>query len=72
MIPVKGKEPGAFVLTSKKGGQKYVMSERTFKHVIETIGEENFDNYFTGEWVVLNEEERKLAEEIRRQYFTSV
>jgi len=64
MIPAKGEEPGAFVLTSKKDGQKYVMSERTLKQVVEKMGEENFDTFFTGEWVLLNEEERKLAEEL--------
>lgn len=69
MIPVKGEEPGAFVVTSKKTGEKYVMSERTFGMVVEIIGEDKFDDYFTGEWVVLNEAERKLAEEIRRRYF---
>jgi len=68
MIPVKGEEPGAFVLTSKKDGQKYVMSGRTFNEVLQKLGEENFDKYFTGEWVVLTEEERKLAEEIRQKY----
>lgn len=70
MIPVKGEEPGAFVLTSKRNGQKYVMSEATLNKILETIGEDGFDSLFTGEWVVLNEEERKLAEEIRRKYFT--
>lgn len=70
MIPVKSEEPGAFVVTSKKTGQKYVMSERTLKQVIETIGEENFDNALTAEWVVLNEAEQKLADEIRQKYFT--
>lgn len=49
MIPVKGEEPGAFVLTSKKNGQKYVMSETTLRQVVKTIGEENFDSFFTGE-----------------------
>jgi len=70
MIPVKGEEPGAFVVTSKKTGQKYVMSERTLKEVIKTMGEENFNNALTAEWVVLNEAERELAEEIRRKYFS--
>ena len=69
MIPVKGEEPGAFVVTSKKTDEKYVMSERTFGMLIEIIGEDKFDDYFTGEWVVLTEEERMLAEEIRRKYF---
>jgi len=69
VIPVKGEEPGAFVLTSKKDGQKYVMSEKTLKELIQTIGEDKFDNVFTAEWVVLTEEERMLAEEIRRRYF---
>ncbi len=69
MIPVKGKEPGAFVLTSKRDEQRYVMSEKTFGNVLAKLGEENFDTYFTGEWQVLNEEELRLAEEIRRQYF---
>ena len=69
-IPVKGDEPGAFVVTSKKTGQKYVMSDSTFQQVVETMGEENFDNALTAEWVVLNEAERELAEEIRQKYFT--
>lgn len=69
MIPVKGEEPGAFVLTSKRDGQKYVMSEKTLKELVQTIGEDKFDNVFTAEWVVLTEEERMLAEEIRRRYF---
>jgi hypothetical protein len=69
MIPVKGEEPGAFVLTSKKDGQKYVMTETTLRQVVKAIGEENFDSLFTCEWVVLNEEERRLAEEIRQKYF---
>lgn len=68
MIPVRGKEPGAFVLTSRKDGQKYVMNEKTFGQIISKLGEANFDTYFTGEWVILNEEERRLAEEIRREY----
>ncbi len=54
MIPVKGDEPGAFVVTRKTNGEKYVMSEGTLKHVIETMGEEDFNNTFTAEWVVLN------------------
>jgi hypothetical protein len=70
VIPVKGEEPGAFVVTSKKTGQKYVMSERTLEEVIKTMGEESFNNALTAEWVVLNEAERKLAEEIRQKYFT--
>ena len=70
MIPIKGEEPGAFVVTSKKTGQKYVMSDKTLKQVIATMGEENFDNALTAEWVVLNEAEQKLAEEIRQKYFT--
>jgi hypothetical protein len=69
VIPVKGEEPGAFVLTSKRDGQKYVMSEKTLKELVQTIGEDKFDNVFTAEWVVLTEEERMLAEEIRRRYF---
>lgn len=68
-IPIKGDEPGAFVVTSKKTGQKYVMSERTLKEVVETMGEENFNNALTAEWVVLNEEEQRLAQEIRQKYF---
>ena len=71
MIPEKGEEPGAFVLTSKRDGQKYVMSEKTFKEVLAKLGEEHFDKHFTGEWVVLNEEEKKLAEEIRGKYFAA-
>ena len=68
-IPVKGDEPGAFVVTSKRTGQKYVMSETTLKEVVKTMGEENFDSTLTAEWVVLNEEEQRLAEEIRQKYF---
>jgi len=69
MLPVKGEEPGAFVLTSKKEGKKYVMSEATFKKVIGAIGEDGYNRCFTDEWQVLNEEERRLAEEIREKYF---
>ena len=72
MVPVKGEEPGAFVVTSKKTGQKYVMSEKTLKQVIATMGEDNFDNACAAEWVVLTEEERRLAEEIRRKYFLKI
>lgn len=70
MIPIKGKEPGAFILISKKTGQKYVVSEATLKKVVGLMGKENFDKYLTGEWVVLNEAERELAEEIKHKYFT--
>lgn len=70
MIPLKGDEPGAFVLTSKKDGQKYVMSEKIFNQVLEGLALLTFDTYFTGEWVVLNDIERRLAEEIRQEYFT--
>lgn len=66
MIPVKGDDPGAFIVTSKKDGQKYVMSEETLKRAVELMGEDQFNDHFIGEWVVLNEEERKLAEEIKR------
>ncbi len=59
MIPTKGLEPGAFVLTSKRDNQNYVMSERIFKQLLEKLGEDNFDTYFTGEWLVLNEEEHE-------------
>jgi len=69
VIPVKGEEPGAFVLTSKKDRQKYVMPEKTLKKVVSVIGEDKSDDYFTCEWVVLTEEEQRLAEEIRRRYF---
>ena len=69
MIPVKGEDPGAFVVTSQKTGQKYVMSEKTLKQVIKTMGETNFNNACAAEWVVLNEAERRLAEEIRQKYF---
>lgn len=69
MIPVKGEEPSAFVLTSKKDGKKYAMSEKTLSQLVEKVGEKLFDNLFTGEWVVLNEEERKLAEEIRHKFY---
>lgn len=68
MIPVKGKEPGAFVLTSKKDGQKYVMSERTLKQLIGMAGYDRVDALFHCEWVVLTEEERRLAKEIKREY----
>jgi len=69
MIPVKGEEPGAFVITSKKDGQKYVMSEKTLNKLVQLMGEDNFDKHLTAEWVVLNEAERQLAEEIRQKYF---
>lgn len=69
MIPVKGKEPGAFVLTSKKDGKKYVMSEATFNQMMSWLSVDSFDKLFTGEWVVLDEVERKLAKEIRQKYF---
>lgn len=68
-IPIKGEEPGAFVLTSKKDGQKYVMSQKTLNKIVDTIGEEAFDRLFIGEWVILTEEERVLAQEIREKYF---
>lgn len=67
MIPVKGEEPGAFVLTSRRDGQKYVMSAATLQGVLDKLnGEREFDALFTGEWVVLTEEERQLAAEIRK------
>lgn len=66
MIPVKGEEPGAFIVTSKKSRQKYIMSDKTLKQVIKTMGEENFNNALTAKWVVMNEKERKLTEEIKR------
>ena len=69
MLPVKGEEPGAFVLTSRKDGRKYVMSETTFNQMMSWLSVDSFDELFTGEWVVLDEEERKLAEEIRQKYF---
>jgi len=72
MIPVKGKEPGTFVLTSKKDGKKYVMAETTLRQVIEAIGEEKIANLFNVEWVVLTEEEQKLAEEISRGHSEEV
>ena len=53
-VPVKGKEPGAFVLTSKSDGKEYVMSEKTLLIILDKLGEENFDTYFTGEWVGLS------------------
>jgi len=67
MIPAKGEEPGAFLLISKKSGQKCVVTETTLKQVIKAVGEENFDSLFSAEWVVLNEEERKLAEGVLRR-----
>ena len=69
MIPAEGEKPGAFVLTSKRDGQKYAMSAKTFRAVLDKLGEENFNTYFTGEWCVLTERERELAEEIRSKYF---
>lgn len=69
MIPIKGEEPGAFVLTSKQDGKKYAMSEATLNQVVAKIAEEAFNKLFTGEWVVLNEEERKLAEEIEHKFY---
>jgi hypothetical protein len=67
MIPVKGQEPGAFVLTHKKDGKKDVMSEATLSQLLGAKGEEVLDKLFTVERVVLNDEERKLAEEIRHK-----
>lgn len=64
-FPVKGKEPGAFVLTSRKDEQKYVMSEKMMTKIQEWLTEEEFDALFTAEWTVLNEEERRLADEIK-------
>ena len=65
-IPVKGEEPGAFVLTSKRDGQIYTMSEKIFRAVLDKLCEENFDTYFTGEWVVLTDEERRLVDDYVR------
>lgn len=69
MKPVKGEEPGAFVLTSKQDGKKYVMSEATLDKVWDQLEEEKFYNLFDCEWAVATEEERRLAEEIRQKYF---
>lgn len=69
MIPAKGQAPGAFVLTSYSDGKKYVASDRTLRAIINIIGEDELDRQFNVEWVLLDEEERKLAEEIRRKYF---
>lgn len=67
-FPIKGEEPGAFVLTAKKDGEKYVMSERTLSKLREWLTEDEFDALFIGEWVVLDKTEQKLAEEIRQRW----
>lgn len=67
-IPVKGEEPGAFVLTSRNTGKKYVISEDTLQRIIARLGEEALERRCDVKWVVLTQEERKLAEEIREKY----
>jgi hypothetical protein len=71
MIPKRSENPGAFVLTQKKTGQKYVMSEKTLNEMVKMVGEDKVEAVFDVEWVELSEEEKKLAEEIRRRYLTS-
>ena len=67
----KTDKPGGFLLTAKKGGQKYVMSEKTLNEITERLGsKEAVEALFKVEWVELTEEEIKLAEEIRQKYFT--
>ena len=65
-----GEQPGAFVLTARRDGQKYVMSEATLASMVDKVGEDQIDFSFTVEWQTLTGEERELAEEIRRRYFT--
>ena len=62
-------QPGAFVLTSRRDGKKYVMSEATLKGIVDKAGELQVDCLFEVKWQVLTEEEEALAEEIRRKYF---
>ena len=59
---------GGFVLTAKRDGQKYVMSEKTLNEITERLGtKEAVEALFKVEWVELSEEEIKLAEEIRQK-----
>lgn len=59
------------MLTAKKDGQKYVMSEKTLNEITEELGsKEAVEALFKVEWVELTDEELKLAEEIRQKYFT--
>lgn len=67
----KTDKPGGFLLTAKKDGKKYVMSEKTLNEITERLGsKEAVEALFKVEWVELTDEERKLAEEIRQKYFT--
>ena len=65
-----GEQPGAFVITARRDGKKYVMSEATLASPVDKVGELQFDSAFSVEWTVLTQEERDLAREIRRLYFT--
>ena len=66
----KTDKPGGFVLTAKKDGKKYVMSEKTLNEIAERLGgREAVEALFKVEWMELTDEEIKLAEEIRQKYF---
>ncbi|MBA7581396.1 hypothetical protein ES708_23299 [subsurface metagenome] len=65
-----GEQPGAFVLTARRDGKKYVMSEATLASIVDRAGEVQVDFSFKVEWQVLTAVERGLADEIRRRYFT--
>jgi len=67
MIPTKGKEPGAFIITRKKDGTQFVMSEATLTKIVNTIGEASFDKLFEAEWAALTEEEKRLAQQTVNQ-----
>ena len=67
----KTDKPGGFVLTAKKDGKKYVMSEKMLNEITRRLSsKEAVEALFKVEWVELTEEERKRAEEIRQKYFT--
>jgi len=66
-IPKAHGEPGAFVLTNKITNEKIVMSPKTLANLIDQAGEGVVERHFTIEWVILTEEERKLAEEIKKE-----
>ena len=64
-----GDWPGAFILTARRDGKKYVMSEATLRSLVDKVGEVSVDSHFEVAWQVLTEEEKALAAEIRRKYF---
>jgi len=65
-----GNMPGAFVLTARRDGKKYVMSEATLRKIVDRAGELQIDFQFEVAWQLLTEAEKGLADEIRRKYFT--